>query len=443
MMLVATPSAYRVVDADDWFPIPPEDLAMKDNPANPGADAMVLYRESAVSAKDANVGGDDDQEYVRIKIFTQAGVKKGDVEIRFFKDENDVKDVRGRTVHPDGSIANFSGKVLEKEIVRLSGYRYLAKTFSLPDVQPGSIIEYKYRIQGNPHYLHDESWIVSTDLFTREAHFSYIPYQGYSDFVPMFRTLGLPAEAKPECTITGKCTMAAHNIPAVVDEPLMPPERILEARVDFHYQPVGEPTNETPQAFWSRITKKWNGELEHFIDKKSALNAELSRILGPGDTPEVKLRKIYARTQSLRNLSMEDSHSKQENKQEELKRINNAEDVLTNGYGSARDINFLFVGLARTAGFDATEVYVATRNDHLFHPDAHDMRDLNADVVWASAAARNIISIPAQSIFLSACCRGTKPAIRACAWGKREGNQSPLRSLPATKRASYARRIFR
>jgi hypothetical protein len=49
----------------------------------------------------------------------------------------------------------------------------------------------------------------------------------------------------------------------VVDEPPMPREKMLEARVEFYHQPVGEPVNEAPQAYWNRVTKKWNGDLEH------------------------------------------------------------------------------------------------------------------------------------------------------------------------------------
>ena len=53
---------------DDWLPIPPEDLALKDNPLNPGAHAMILYRENSIDAKASSV-----VEYDRIKIFTEEG----------------------------------------------------------------------------------------------------------------------------------------------------------------------------------------------------------------------------------------------------------------------------------------------------------------------------------------------------------------------------------
>src|SRR5271168_167506 len=108
--------------ADDWLPISPADLALKDNPKSPGAHAMILYRESLVDAKESR-----DDEYIRIKIFTKEGAKEGDVEIPFVKGEDDIRDVRARTIRPDGSIANFEGKPFEKTVVKASGIKILAK----------------------------------------------------------------------------------------------------------------------------------------------------------------------------------------------------------------------------------------------------------------------------------------------------------------------------
>jgi Domain of Unknown Function with PDB structure (DUF3857) len=135
---------------DDWLPIPPADLALKDNPASPGAHAMILYRESAVNEKYTSTDGASVNEYLRIKIFTQEGTDQANVEIPFFKDSSDIQGVRASTSRPDGTSVNFEGKPCEKIIEKRSGEKILAKTFTLPDVQPGGIIEYKYRRQYKP-----------------------------------------------------------------------------------------------------------------------------------------------------------------------------------------------------------------------------------------------------------------------------------------------------
>lgn len=80
---------------DNWLPISPEDLALKDNPASPGANAMILYRESDVNAKDSET-----HEYVRIRIFTQEGTKEGNVELAFVKEVADIRSRQGRREIP-------------------------------------------------------------------------------------------------------------------------------------------------------------------------------------------------------------------------------------------------------------------------------------------------------------------------------------------------------
>lgn len=403
----------RVAATDGWLPISPADLALKDNPAQPGADAMILYREDVLSAKDLVQHGDSDSEYIRIKIFTQAGVKYGNVEIPYVKYEgrewippemarNDMQilDVHARTIRPDGSITNFSGKVLEKVMVSANGYKLLAATFTLPDVQPGCIIEYRYTKAGQPRWIHNEEWDVSGDMYTREAHFTFIPYQGYSGYVPYYRLYGMPAAVVPKCDVgvDKACVMEVHDIPAVVEEPLMPPAGAVEARVEWYYQDRGQPFNEAPEHFWNRQAKKWSSELDHFAGKKDALQQEVNGIVSPNDSPETKLRKIYARVQQIRNLSDEDK-TDQERKTEGLKENGNAEDVLSRGYGTGKDMNFLFAGLARAAGFEADEVYVGTRDDMFFNPAMEDADELDGDVVWVHAGSQDYYLDPAARTY--------------------------------------------
>ena len=135
-------TVYRVgsSSADEWMPISPEELKMTSYSAAPGAPAIILYRQ--VDRDDSNARVPHEYNYVREKIFTEEGRKNADVEIPFVKGDYNIVNIRARTVRPDGSSAIYDGKIYEKEIVKARGFKYLAKTFTLSDVQPGSIIEY-------------------------------------------------------------------------------------------------------------------------------------------------------------------------------------------------------------------------------------------------------------------------------------------------------------
>jgi Domain of Unknown Function with PDB structure (DUF3857) len=379
---------------DDWLPIPPEDLALKDNPASPGAHAMILYRSSDMDSKESSV-----REYIRIKIFTQEGTKQGDIEIPFLKQQTDIKDIRGRTIQPDGSIVNFDGKVFEKTLVKAGGIKFLAKTFTLPDVHPGSIIEYKFREQSDPAFYINESWVISNSLFTRDARFTIKPDSGDFSLPLLYRQFGLPAGAVPVKQPNGTFAMDVHNIAALEKEDYMPPERALQVRVDFYYRGRNDPPNETEAQFWNRHAKVWAEDLDHYVNNKKALEADLSRTISPNDAPEEKLRKIYARVQTIRNLSLEDAKTEKEQKQEQIKPNLNVEDVLKHNYGTANQLNYTFIGLVRTAGFSSSGVLVAARHLNFFNPQMLDTTQLNAGLVWVHAGTQDYFLDPSSSTY--------------------------------------------
>src|SRR5258708_22645959 len=131
---------YARVSGDEWQPISQEELKMTSLPEAPGAPAVILYRQ--VDRDDGRTPHED--TYVRIKILTEEGRKYANVEIPYFKEYGGMTAIKARTIRPNGSIAAFDGKVYEQTIVKAKGVKYLAKTFTLPDVQVGSIVEYRY-----------------------------------------------------------------------------------------------------------------------------------------------------------------------------------------------------------------------------------------------------------------------------------------------------------
>jgi hypothetical protein len=161
-------------------PISPEELKMTSEPLAPGAPAVILYREVD---RDDNGQTTHENDYIRIKILTEEGRNYGNVEIPFYTESEDIVNVRARTVHSDGSIAEFDGKVFEKSLAKGRGSRFTAKSFTLPDVQVGSVIEYYFthdfkqdQVYEHKVLLYGSQWILSSDLFTKSARFSLKPY---------------------------------------------------------------------------------------------------------------------------------------------------------------------------------------------------------------------------------------------------------------------------
>ncbi len=275
----------------------------------PGAPAIILYRQVD---RDDNSRVTHQDNYFRIKILTDAGRSYADVEIPFTKGRFDVSNIHARTIAPDGAITNYDGKVYEKTIVKARGVKYLAKVFTLPNVQKGSIIEYYYTKHFTDNYIFDSRWILSDELFTEDAKFSLKTYQ------PQYGTVALhwswrSLAARNHCAGGGSdkvIRMEAHDIPAFQTEDHMPPADELKSRVDFIYSL--DPPEQDKNKFWLQVGKKRYEQLNSFLGKRGALQGVVAQTISPGDGPETKLRKLYARVQQLRNTSYEYSKTKEE-----------------------------------------------------------------------------------------------------------------------------------
>jgi len=369
----------------------PEELKMTSDPNAPGAPAIILFRQVD---RDDNGSTSHEDDYFRIKILTEEGRKYADVEIPFYKDAGNIVNVRARTIRPDGSIVNFDGKVFDKEIAKARGLKYLAKTFTLPDVQVGGIIEYYYTQDLPENYIYNSHWILSNELFTKAAKFSLKFYQSdYSQLSLRWSWNWLPAGSSPPKEGPDHIIrMEVNNIPAFQTEDFMPPENELKSRVDFIYSE--DSLERDPDKFWKKAGKKLNERLESFVGKRGAMEQAVSQIVSPNDAPETKLEKIYARVQQLRNTSYEVRKTEQEEKREKQKEASNAEDVWKRGYGNGQQLTWLYLALVRAAGVEAYGVWVSDRSNYFFLPQSMDKNRLDANVVLVKLNGKEIYCDP-------------------------------------------------
>lgn len=395
-LLVAIVSAIAAVRfcspvsaGDEWLPITPEELKMTSLAEAPGAPAVFLFRQ--VDRNDAGVQGAraaTEYNYVRIKVLTEEGRKFANVEIPFQKQRTSISSIRARTIRPDGTIAVFDGQIHEQTLEKTQGAKYLAKTFTLTDVQVGSIIEFHYNIDFEDYYLFRSYWIVSEELFTKRAVFSLRPYNRPPWTVQWTWPAGLPKGTDPPKEGPDHIIrMTSENVPAFVTEDHMPPRNELEYRVVFTYH------DEIPEMnvdkYWKQFGKKKNGQVEGFIDKRKAMEEALAGIVSATDLPEVKLQKIYARVQQIQNLSYLPRKSAEERKHEDIKVNANVEDLWKRQYGTGSDITWLFLALARAAGLEAYPCLVSGRSEYFFNKNRVDGRELDANAVLLKVNGKN------------------------------------------------------
>ena len=382
----------QTLDAEGFQPISLDELKVTSEPQAPGAPAIILDRE--VNRDDRGLTAHED-DYYRIKILKEEGRKYADIEIPYFNENgNKIINLHARTIRPDGSTTNFDGKIFDKVIEKSKGFRLHAKTLTLPDVQPGNILEYYYTVDLPEHEIINSRWILSEELFTKHARFSLKPYtSNYSNWHVRWSWRLLPqGTAPPQEGPDHVIRMETSNIPAFQLEDYMPPPDELKSRVDFTYTEEFEAKDAAQ--FWKNYSKKHNGYVEGFVSKPKAMGQAVNQIVGAADSADMKIQKIYARVQQLHNLSYELLKTAQEEKREKEKENQNVEDVWKRGYGTRAELNWLFLALARAAGFEAYPVYASDRRNYFFNAAMMDTRKLDVRLVLVKVNDKDVFCDP-------------------------------------------------
>jgi hypothetical protein len=372
--------------AAEWLPPTAQELQMTVEPLAPKASAILLYRQ---------VDRDDtisrERNYLRIKILTDEGRSYANVELGYDSRWENIEDIEARMIRPDGSILPFSGTIFEKEVVESTGIDHRAKAFALADVQVGSIIEYRFTRQLRVGSVFNSQWILSEPLFTRDAKFSLQPNRRFS--LRFSWPQGLPEGTLAPVFSAGAVRLETHNVPAFIKEDHMPPENELRYRVDFIYV-AGDNLEKDPKSFWEKFGKTRFKSVEEFVDQRRVMQQALAQIVSPDDSPETKLHKLYARVQELRNLSFEPRKSGQEKDREHQEEHKDAAEVWQSGYGTSRDLTWLFLGLVRAAGLHADPVLVANRDAVFFKVSNMNPGQLNNSLVLVTDAGKEIYLDP-------------------------------------------------
>jgi hypothetical protein len=414
--MAAVCSLPGMAKADQWTAPTPEELKMTSQPQVPGAAAVYLSREILT---------DDSLHmysyYVRLKVLTEEGKKYGDVQLSFLKGSEGVSttvsDIAGRTVQPDGTIVPFTGKPFEKMVEKTKDIKVMSKVFSMPAVQVGSILEYRYKLRWDDYYFQSPNWYPQEALFSRKAHYIWKPtdkqlisksngHETLSNNIAWSPILPENAKVKDTVLPTGQhiLELSMENVKPMPDEPFMPPISNASYRVNFYYT-----SYRTADEYWKSEGKYWSKEQDKFIGPGSAVSAMVHATIAPGDTSDQKLRKLYAAVMELENTDYTRQHSSAEERMAGMREIKNTDDVLTRKRGSSDQLAALFVAMARSAGIKAHLMVVTNRERRTFNPSLLSLYQLDDAIV--------IVNVDAKDLYLD-------PGTRYCPYGHLEWRHS-------------------
>jgi hypothetical protein len=209
------------------------------------------------------------------------------------------------------------------------------------------------------------------------------------------------------------------NMPAFHAEDNMPPADDYIPEVKFFYSTR---TYSNAEQYWQERGRQWNSRVEHFIGEHREVEEAARAAIGAEADPENKLRLLYVRAQSIRNLSYERDRTDQERKAEKLKSNDNAADVLARGFGTQDDITLLFAALARSAGFQVSLLRAANRREHFFNVNVLSERQLPALVVRIDVGGKEMFFQPGVKYCPFAILPWTHTSTRALLLDKKGGS---------------------
>jgi hypothetical protein len=409
---------------EGWLPVTAQDFVIKDVPNDPGADAIQLYM-SYYKDEDAGFIA----VYKRISILREAGKDRADVEIPVEPGES-LKELTARTIHPDQSIVEFTGKPLEKVLIKKRGVKYTAQCFTFPAVTVGSIIEYRYVVTLPPHIVDlISAWPIQQDIFTLKEHLRFRAFQGLVNLPTEWNNVAHRTQvsysylnqldlAVPEKKQDNLMELELHNVPRFDSEEYMPPEDDYRPVVLFYY---GGREMASPEQFWDEWQKIITTNVEKFIGGSQEVREAAAQAIGNETDPEKKLRRLYARAQQVRNLSYERARTPQERKEENLKRNTNAQEVLQHGYGTAWDVNALFTAMARAAGFEAAMLGVSDRQERSFNMIVLWLGQFQASAVAVKLDGKDLVLAPGTRFAPFGMLRWKNTAAKALKFSKTGG----------------------
>lgn len=440
--------SFPVVAFAQFSAVPKEELSMTSDPKAPGAAAVYLDREET----------EDDPHafrtvYARIKVLTESGKSAAVVRIDFpttfvynavgnnygssggfstvvggfsgtlslpsmaqngedqpwdtdtYVGKVEIGALEGRVTHADGTVVPLAGKT--SELLKVTkGPRGSETMFTMPDVEVGSVIEYRYQVRYD-RYLTAPGWDLQKQYFIHKEHFVFHPSR---QFLPQdvtgegvgdsqlkdshenvltdirFRPV-LPAGKILTKDAMGNYVLDLSDIPPIPQEPFAPPLNSEAYRVDFFY-------TYTPDVkdYWQKQMAFWTKAVNQYTSSTQALQNAVKELVSPSDPPIEKARKLYEAVQKIENLDSTPDGAPLTGS-EYIPR-GKVDSVLLNKKGSSNQIAFLYLALVRTAGISARPERIASRSLHVFSAQYMDNVQLDTVLVALKIDGKEVVIDP-------------------------------------------------
>jgi hypothetical protein len=331
-------------------------------PFDKEADAVVILDEASA---------DHNDQYnliftrrTRIKILKQKGIHYGDIALPYrSKDDIEyISDIEAYTCNytPNG-IAEIK-KVPQSAIYRQKvNERITLVKIAMPDVKPGSIIEYKY-ITTAKNYNYLDDWYFQRELPVMHSHFSLVVMPNYEFAYRVFKSEHLPIDIKKEKE-SGKISFEMNNIAGLRDEPYMDAEKDYLQHVEFQmsgYQGTFGGTTRF-MTTWDEVTRE--------IMQNSSFGVQLNKNIPVGSEWNAKVMAIPSEFERMSTVYNFVYKNVSWNGIGGIGALNGVKETWEKKKGNSGDINLLLINLLKEAKLEVYPLLVSERGHGKVNPE--------------------------------------------------------------------------
>jgi len=403
LLAIASPAVLLA----QFQPPSDEELKMTSDPKAPGADAVYLEINEV-----ANDPIHYQSTYARIKVLTEKGKELATVELPYLRGSFKIADIKGRTIHPDGTVIPLAVKPEDLMVAKAGETQIGKKVFSLPSVEVGSILEYSYDIRYDDDQFSSPTWEIQRPYFVHKAHYQFTPFKAFmprgsaDTTTSMYLTdergrvvnsliwwNHLPPGVTMQTSVNGSYSVDVTDIPPIPAEEWMPPVESFLYRVFFYYKSASNPTD-----FWVSEAKLWSKDVDKFAEPSKEIQVAVNGLITSTDSDPTKARKLYDAVQALDNTDYSREKSASELKELKIKTAKHAQDTWAQKSGSSEDIAMLYLAMLRAAGLTAYATKVADRDQRIFDPSYLSLSQLDSTLVAVNADGKEILLDPGEKM---------------------------------------------
>jgi hypothetical protein len=310
--------------------------------------AVVLLDEFQIAVQDN--GEIEVRHRVAYKLLRpEARYKYGYAAVNF-DNETKVSSLKGWTITPDGHELALSDKdVLE---TALSGDAFFsddrAKVLKFSEANAGSIVGYEYVQKQRPFVLEDD-WSFQRRIPVKRARFVLQLPPSWEFSVSWFNY----PEQKPQTFGTNQHSWELTDLPAVEEEPDMPPASTIEGHLGVKYFPPDGSKRGRITASWKNLGLWYYGLTQASLTSSPQIKQKVAALTAGIPDPVEKIRALTEYMQrQIRYVAIEigiggfQPHS--------------AADVFNNQYGDCKDKATLLLSMLHEIGIDAYYVIIDT-----------------------------------------------------------------------------------